>query len=489
MGSSFGGYHNPELIPAANPMDQTAKALAIKGQLQQQQMSDIQLQQAQQQQKDTETVKRAFMENKGDLDATIKTAAERGVSPQMLTQLQQHALDVKTKVADLVTKQGAIAQQQADLMQGAHDAVDKAPAEQKPAIYQQQLQALHRQNIDVSQMPQQYPGDEQFKFIGATVQGHAKQVAQAFEERKVSAEEMAAQARKTAADAAVGKSGPLAPPVIPQLNQGLAARWNVLNPGQPPPEWAQIQPGAKKEDFDRADKLLQQVEQAQGVKAQQETANAARAAAQAQAAAAKGTARGDKSYQFNSGQLEKVAAPVDQAISRMGRLQDALAQNTPQADALIAPELLSVMAGGAGSGLRMNEAEIGRIVGGRSKWETLKASINQWSLDPSKANSITPEQRKEIRALVSEVDTKLKTKQAALEDARQGLLNTDDPGQHRAIVAKARSKMTEVDQGENGGTGSGMVRFKDSQGGIHDIPAANLDKAKQRDPGLQVIQQ
>jgi len=461
MGSSFGGYHNPQLIPAENPMDQYAKALQIKGQMQQQQMGDIQLQQAQQAQKDTETVKQAFMENKGDLDATIKAAAERGVSPQMLTQLQQHALDVKTKVADLVTKQGAIAQQQADLMQGAHDAVDKAPADQKPAIYQQQLQALHRQNVDVSQMPPQYPGDEQFKFIGATVQGHAKQVAQAFEERKVSAEEMAAQARKTAADAAVGKSGPLAPPVIPQLNNGLAARWNVLNPGQPPPDWAQIQPGAKKEDFDRADKMLEQVEKAQSVKAQQETANAAKAAAQAQAAAAKGTARGDKSYQFNSGQLEKVAAPVDQAISRMGRLQDALAQNTPQADALIAPELLSVMAGGAGSGLRMNEAEIGRIVGGRSKWETLKASINQWSLDPSKANSITPEQRKEIRSLVSEVDTKLKTKQAALEDARQGLLNTDDPGQHRSIVAKARSKMTEVDQGAGQAGGKIIVTAPD----------------------------
>jgi len=461
MGSSFGGYHNPQLIQPENPMDQYAKALAIKGQVQQQQMGAIQLQQAQQAQKDQQTLGQLMVKNKGDIDKVIQDAPDSGVMPNTILALKQHALDVKAKVADLVTKQGAIAQQQADLMLGAHDAVDKAPPDQKPAVYQQQLQALQKQNVDVSQMPQQYPGDEQFKFIGATVQGHAKQVAQAFEERKVQAEEMAAQARKTAADAAVSKSGPLAPPVIPQLNNGLAARWNVLNPGQPPPDWAQLQPGAKKEDFDRADKLLQQVEQAQGVKAQQETANAARAAAQAQAAAAKGTARGDKSYQFNSGQLEKVAAPVDQAISRMGRLQDALAQNTPQADALIAPELLSVMAGGAGSGLRMNEAEIGRIVGGRSKWETLKASINQWSLDPSKANSITPEQRKEIRALVSEVDTKLKTKQAALEDARQGLLNTDDPGEHRKIVANARAKMTAVDQGAGQASGKIIVTAPD----------------------------
>lgn len=35
---------------------------------------------------------------------------------------------------------------------------------------------------------------------------------------------------------------------------------------------------------------------------------------------------------------------------------------------------------------------------------------------------------------------------------------------------------------------AGMVRFQDSQGGLHDIPKANLDKARQRDPGLKVIQ-
>lgn len=35
----------------------------------------------------------------------------------------------------------------------------------------------------------------------------------------------------------------------------------------------------------------------------------------------------------------------------------------------------------------------------------------------------------------------------------------------------------------------GMVSFRDSEGGLHRIPSANLGKAKQRDPGLQVIGQ
>ena len=33
-----------------------------------------------------------------------------------------------------------------------------------------------------------------------------------------------------------------------------------------------------------------------------------------------------------------------------------------------------------------------------------------------------------------------------------------------------------------------MVRFQSSDGKLHDIPIENLSKAKQRDPGLQVIQ-
>lgn len=38
-----------------------------------------------------------------------------------------------------------------------------------------------------------------------------------------------------------------------------------------------------------------------------------------------------------------------------------------------------------------------------------------------------------------------------------------------------------------GGGGGSTVRFQDSRGGIHDIPAANLPAARQRDPGLRVL--
>lgn len=162
-------------------------------------------------------------------------------------------------------------------------------------------------------------------------------------------------------------------------------------------------------------------------------------------------ARSDKSYAYNNNKLDAMAKPIEDAEARMGRLRESLAQNTPQADALIAPELLTIMAGGAGSGLRMNEAEISRVVGGRSKWQSLQAAVNQWQLDPKKANSITPEQRQQIRDLTEAVNAKLQNKQKALDDARDKLLDSDDPKEHRRIVTDAHHALTQVDEGEGGG--------------------------------------
>jgi hypothetical protein len=168
-----------------------------------------------------------------------------------------------------------------------------------------------------------------------------------------------------------------------------------------------------------------------------------------------GDARSDKSFQYNQGELDKLTNPISQLTMRMGRMQDTINQGSPQADALVGPELLTVMAGGQGSGLRMNEAEIARVVGGRSNWESLKASINKWQLDPSKANSITPDQRQQIRALVKTVSDKLNSKQEILNQAAGDLVNSDDPKEHRGIVQKARLGLNSIDEGNQAAQGGG----------------------------------
>jgi hypothetical protein len=206
------------------------------------------------------------------------------------------------------------------------------------------------------------------------------------------------------------------------------------------------------------------------------------------AAESRNMLRSDKSYQFNSGQLENVAKPVDQLVTRLGRLQDSLRQGTPQADALVAPELLTVMAGGPGSGLRMNEAELSRIVGGRSNWESLKAAANKWRLDPESANSITPDQRSQIRRLVETVDTKLKAKQQILDGARNDLVNTDDVHEHRGIVTRARKKLDSIDDGSAvivAAPGS-MVNMRSPDGQVKPVPADQVEHYKSK--GATVVQ-
>jgi hypothetical protein len=169
--------------PPQDPAEGMQRILAMKGMLQQQagqqqvqQQRAIEIQNAQMQQQDQIKLRGLFVKHQGDLDKVIQEAPQAGVSPQTIQQLQLHNVDVKTKTADLVSKQGANAATQADLMAGAHDAVAQAPAEQKGAEYQRQLQGLQQRGIDVSQMPPQYPGDEQFQMLGAVVKGHKQLV-------------------------------------------------------------------------------------------------------------------------------------------------------------------------------------------------------------------------------------------------------------------------------------------------------------------------
>lgn len=158
--------------------------------------------------------------------------------------------------------------------------------------------------------------------------------------------------------------------------------------------------------------------------------------------------RSDQSYNNAQRELDTVSKPVNDLVIRVTRLRDTLNQNSPQADALVAPELLTVMSGGAGSGLRMNEAEIQRIVGGRSQWQELKSKIDRWQLDPTKPFLITPEQRTQIRNLAAAVSAKATAKQDAVNTAYQSLGTETDPMKHRQITTGLRRALSDIDQGK-----------------------------------------
>jgi hypothetical protein len=170
------------------------------------------------------------------------------------------------------------------------------------------------------------------------------------------------------------------------------------------------------------------------------------ASVQAQAPV-KATDRSDKSYDKNVSRLDKLSNPIEQTRTRLGRLMETLKQRSPAADAFVGPEMLTIMAGGQGSGLRMSEAEISRIVGGRSAWEDLKAYLNKFNTDPAHANSITDDQRAQMQKLADAMQNKLVQKTAILDKAHDDLLDTDDPREHRRILVNAQARLSDIDAG------------------------------------------
>jgi len=158
-------------------------------------------------------------------------------------------------------------------------------------------------------------------------------------------------------------------------------------------------------------------------------------------------AANDKGYQFNSTQLEKVRTPIDALATRMSTLTQNTNFHTPQADSLLAPEILSVVAGGQGSGLRMNQAELERIAGGATKWTQLQTALNKWSTDPAHA-TFTDEQRNQMRQIVGAIQQKVSTKQGILEYSEQRLIDAGDKTEQRQVVADTRKLLDAVDAGK-----------------------------------------
>jgi hypothetical protein len=247
--------------------------------------------------------------------------------------------------------------------------------------------------------------------------------------------------------ASTGANAPLRPDEISQANQLFSMRYAQLNKG-PTPQAMQLTPGSTLQDLQTVEKNVSGIEGSQGANDAKRQSLALQSQLAAQHQQDEESKRSDTSYQFNIGELNKESAPIEALGLRMGRLQDTIAQNSPMAQSLVAPELLTVMAGGQGSGMRMNEAEIQRIVGGRNAWQGLQAAVQKYQLDPTKPFLLPPEQINQTKALVNAVSQKLAAKIALINISRQSMLApTNTPIDHRRIVADTHTGLAAIDAG------------------------------------------
>lgn len=150
----------------------------------------------------------------------------------------------------------------------------------------------------------------------------------------------------------------------------------------------------------------------------------------------------DNSYNRQTTRLDAIEKPLADQAERIGRLRQVVNQMTPQADTLIAPELLTITAGGMGSGLRMSEAEIARVVGGRNQWQDIQARLNAWQQDPTKPFAVTPVQRKQIRDLVKAIADRGQKRLSMIDNARDSLTDAADVQEHRRIVDALKKALT-----------------------------------------------
>lgn len=191
--------------------------------------------------------------------------------------------------------------------------------------------------------------------------------------------------------------------------------------------------------------------------------------------------RMDRSYAASAKALDDLRKPVESQLERISRFRDSINQQTPQADSVLAPEVMIIMAGGQGSGVRITNSEIERVLNGRSNLESLKAALNRWSLDPSKALSVTPVQRQQMRALVSTVAEKGQQKLDAVTQAHDELIDAPDVTSHRQIVQRARKAFDTITAGggaaqPGGAPAGGMVKMKAPDGRSLNVPADKVQE-------------
>lgn len=211
----------------------------------------------------------------------------------------------------------------------------------------------------------------------------------------------------------------------------------VVAQGPPKPETrsidVQMAEASAKGDTATVNRLLALQRQDAAARRDPEAA-AARVESRQNAQQARGDARLDHSYQFHATQIDKVAKPVEDAAENYAKLTDALDARTPAADALVAPALLKVVVGGAGSGVRITKGEIESVLGGRSNLEAIKARLEKWNPNSGEALSITDAQRAQMKSLAALIGQRAQAKVAALETARQALFDAQSPEDHRRVL-------------------------------------------------------
>jgi hypothetical protein len=110
-------------------------------------------------------------------------------------------------------------------------------------------------------------------------------------------------------------------------------------------------------------------------------------------------------------------------LERVDRAQKVLSSPNFLADAIAAPEVLQIMAGGMGSGLRMTDAELNRVNNAQTKLDQLKGELAKYGLGTPV--TIQARMREQMRVLVDTVAKARARKAKLMEETLRRIDDAD----------------------------------------------------------------
>lgn len=253
---------------------------------------------------------------------------------------------------------------------------------------------------------------------------------------------------KAITDAINAKTGAAAAPATPEDVKDYQTRVGTVLAAMPdgPAKDAALKTygtapaGTTKAELDKRFDEASRMRTMGDTEAQTKVANQARD----DAAAAKKVEEAGKVYDKYSTAVDKVKDPMDATGARAGLAIKNLDLKTKTADALVAPEILTLAAGGQGSGLRMNEAEIRRIVGGASAWDTIVQKAN---FIVQNGGTFDDKQRAELRKVASYIQERSAGVSSVLDKTRQNMLaGQGDEAAVRAAYDNGKKVASAIEQ-------------------------------------------
>lgn len=175
----MGGFPALQIHPPESPVQQLAGVEQLKAGFQQQQLGEIQLQEARLNQTSQQTLMESFAKNNGDFNQTYADAAASGkVTPSMLLDFRTKSVAAQTAAANLQDKQIDVLTKQHDLATNEIEAFRALPADQRtPEWLKGAAGRLANEGVDISKIIPQLqsiasnPTDENIRNVEIGLKG------------------------------------------------------------------------------------------------------------------------------------------------------------------------------------------------------------------------------------------------------------------------------------------------------------------------------